>query len=400
MYDPDAVLQTVRTRYDNKWRTWVSGRPTDGFAFPLGAPSANTVAREAHAVRTWLGVWRKWAAGHPGISLRERSVKTTIGQQQIYTHLDIPSVDALAGLAVETRTHWRKANERYPKLRALGAVKSRINPHLKQIVDLDAYDFELLLHAAKWFIDNPRSGLTLRQVPVIGMHTKWLAKHRGLVLALVPAPDQVTEHMRFTDEDLEPQDLDQLGLKPLPSHVDVILTDPHDRARLYGLRHLRAPLDEIAALPLSPTKALVVENKETALPIPDADGLVVIHSLGNFLDVLPALPWLANAEVWYWGDLDRAGFTLLSRARSRIPSIRSLLMDRRTLQTHQDLTVDDTTTRVDAPDSTLTPSEQSTLAALSSSTPPRRLEQERLPWPYAATSLTSAGIAESRTQSA
>jgi hypothetical protein len=392
MRDPATILETARRRYDNGWRTWVVEPAAEAFSFPLGAPNAKTIARDRAAVSAWLRSWRNWAMKHPQTSLRTATVETLIGDQQIFTHLDIPSVEALADLASDTHDQWRTAGERYPQLRELGVAAGRVKPHLRQIVDLDHYDFELLLRAAKWFIDNPRSGLTLRQVPVIGMHTKWLAKHRRLVVAFLPERTNRIEQMRFTDDELEPQDLDLLGLKPLPSHVDIILTDPRDQERLHGLRHVRAPLDEIAELPIAPVRVLVVENKESALPITDADGLVVIHSLGNFLDVLAALPWLANAQTWYWGDLDRAGFTLLSRARSRVPSIRSVLMDQRTLDKHGDLAVDDTTTRVDTPDPTLAPPEQATLASLSTSTPPRRLEQERVPWLHAASELATASI--------
>lgn len=165
------------------------------------------------------------------------------------------------------------------------------------------------------------------------------------------------------DEEVDPEMLDALGLRPLPSHVDVILADPDDRRHVAGLRHLRAPIEEIAALPLTPATALVVENKETALPIPDRSGLVVIHSLGNFLDSLLALPWIP-ADVLYWGDLDRAGFTLLSRARTRLPTLRSVIMDRATLQEHGHLANNDPTERVEASDPTLTPEEPRTLEGL------------------------------------
>jgi hypothetical protein len=38
--------------------------------------------------------------------------------------------------------------------------------------------------AAAWFRVNSASGLTLRQVPIEGLHAKWLNTHRPLVTAL------------------------------------------------------------------------------------------------------------------------------------------------------------------------------------------------------------------------
>ena len=98
----------------------------------------------------------------------------------------------------------------------------------------------------------------------------------------------------------------------------MILADPVLRAAVGGLRQISAPVDELAGLQIRPDAILIVENKEPALAWSDTAGLVVIHSLGNHLDVLSRLPWIRHDYCWYWGDLDRHGFTLLSRARSRL----------------------------------------------------------------------------------
>ena len=245
---------------------------------------------------------------------------------------------------------------RWSRIRALPSrvAEERLRPFMHQVVDLEDADFEILLRAAVWFTENPRSGLTIRQVPVPGMGTKWLARNRRLVLACL----NITEQSRAPapDEELEQGDLDPLGLKALPVHVDVILADPADRALVGGLRHLRAPLPEVAALPVRPEITLIVENKESAYLVPDRPRTVVIHSLGNHLNILGEIGWLDGAHHLYWGDLDRAGFTLLSRARAQLPRLVSVLMDPATLEEHRTLAVQDET-RADAPDPNLTDSE-------------------------------------------
>ena len=248
---------------------------------------------------------------------------------------------------------------------------------MHQIVDLDDADFEILLRADRWFTENPRSGLTIRQVPIPGMGTKWLARNRRLVLACLNITEQ--SHAGEADEELEQDDLDPLGLKALPVHVDVILADPADRALVGGLRHLSAPLPEVDALPIHPETILIVENKESAYLVPDRPRTVIVHSLGNHLNVLDEIGWLDGARQLYWGDLDRAGFTLLSRARARLPRLVSVLMDPATFEEHRSLAVKDKT-RADIPDSNLTDNETVALAALSVEHDTyQRLEQERLP---------------------
>jgi len=107
---------------------------------------------------------------------------------------------------------------------------------------------------------------------------------------------------------------------------------------------------------------------------------VVIHSLGNHLDVLPRLPWIPPGRTWYWGDLDRHGFTLLSRARTMLPQLASLLMTPGDIATYQPLGVEEGLDRYDPPDATLTPAETSALAALQRGEERYlRIEQERIP---------------------
>lgn len=176
------------------------------------------------------------------------------------------------------------------------------------------------------------------------MRTKWLAHHRRLVLTLLnkttPGPSPYIDE---TVDDMPEAAFDALGLRAQPPQVLIILNDPADQARFGGLRHILAPLPELSNLPVHPEQVLVTENKEAALVVPNQAGLVVVAALGNHLNALNALAdltWIDSTEaVQYWGDLDRAGITLLSRARAIIPSLRSVLMDPDTLRRYQHLAV-------------------------------------------------------------
>lgn len=153
---------------------------------------------------------------------------------------------------------------------------------------------------------------------------------------------------------------------------------------------MQAPAPEIAGLRLKPRHVLIAENKESALIVPDAPGLVVIHSLGNNLEPLSGLSWLGKAECWYWGDLDRAGMTLLSRARVKIPRIRSLLMDSATLDTHEWLAVQEQD-KADRPADNLDEDEQVVAARLwDGNGSYLRLEQERISPTWALNAISRA----------
>jgi hypothetical protein len=180
--------------------------------------------------------------------------------------------------------------------------------------------------------------------------------------------------------DIPTGDLDALGLRPLPREISIVLVDPVLRAAVGGLRQITAPGDELARLQIHPDTVLIVENKEPALAWSDTTGLAIIHSLGNHLDVLHRLPWIPPSRCWYWGDLDRHGFTLVSRARTMVPQLASLLMEPGDIETYRPLGVEEDLDRYDQPDSTLTLTEASALAALKlTGGKYLRIEQERIP---------------------
>lgn len=377
MRHPAETIKKVTTRYWNTWRAWLDTPPAAPISFPLDPPTAASVSSQQEAVHEWLIAWRTWGTVHPYASMRATTLKTVFGRQDVVTHLDFPDIAALAAVTDTTNDHWERAQVRHGALGRLDLARGVVKPLLQALVSLDDADFAILLAAVDWFTANPRSGLTVRQVPVVGMHTKWLSRHRGLVWGLLGKPGATSTDGEEGD-DIPPEALDQLGLKPVPRHIDIILTDPNERRRVGGLRHLNAPPGELAALPIRPAMVLIVENKESALPIPDVPGLVVIHSLGNHLGVLAELPWIPD-QVLYWGDLDRAGMTLLSRARQVLPHLRSVLMDEHTLADHQHLAVADTT-KADSPSDTLHAQEVRVLGQINQGEVPLRLEQERIPW--------------------
>lgn len=392
MKTPTHITHQVTTRYWSKWRDWLVEPPAAAICFSLQPPTREQVTHQDKVVDVWLREWEQWQIQHPGGVLRPKTLETPFGPQQIKTHVDFASATALASTHPDTAAHWQRAQSRAQQTLGEGVITPDLRQQLPAIVDLADADYAILLAATTWFRHNPRSGLLPRQVPVEGMHTKWLAKHRRLVRAMLGMGSPTDSNSADANE-LASDDLDLLGLRALPPLVDLILNDSLDRVRVDELKHLRAPAPELARMALRPSVVLVVENKESALILPDRPGLVVVHSLGNHLGVLTTLPWLQDSQVMYWGDLDRAGLTLLSRARALIPTIRSVLMDVDTLSRYRHLAVPEHLARIDEPAPTLTPEERSTYEALldgHSFGEHLQLEQERLPEDYVLEQVANA----------
>ena len=106
---------------------------------------------------------------------------------------------------------------------------------------------------------------------------------------------------------------------------------------------------------------------------------IVVFGRGYAVDALGGLPWLADRDVVYWGDLDTHGFAILDRFRSTFPRVRSMLMDRETLLAHRAMWVVEKE-RHPGGLTRLTDGEARVFAELASDVhgPAVRLEQERI----------------------
>jgi hypothetical protein len=163
------------------------------------------------------------------------------------------------------------------------------------------------------------------------------------------------------------------------------------RARFGGLEDIEAPLEEIAQMALAPARVLVVENLETGLAMPSLPGAVCFMKLGNAATLLGAVPWVAAAKLYYWGNIDTHGFAILSRVRQQFPSIESLLMDETTLGVHRELCVAEPIPTLIADIAHLTEAEKTLYLKLCTAHKGKylRLEQERIYWLYARKALAT-----------
>ena len=185
---------------------------------------------------------------------------------------------------------------------------------------------------------------------------------------------------------------DLCGLRKPAHRLRVHVLCPELRKSIGGLRDIEAPVEELAALPIAPEAAIIIENLETGLALPDIPGAVAVMKLGNAVTALAALPWLAATKTVYWGDIDTHGFAILDRARSVLPHLRSVLMDEATLLAHRSMWGSEAAQCADAELPRLLEHERKVYLALRSQDygPNVRLEQERLPWVVAVEAVRAA----------
>lgn len=380
---PDDVRRRLERRFANQHREWLVGAGSWPLTYTIGAPSERQAREDAAGVRRWVEAWRGWR-GAGAVDWEDR-VWPRVGRQTLPVRIGFPSAIDVAD-AIGKRKRWYTAATRYQQLTeqwpAL-AGKPGVYRHFSSLAEYSQTDFDRLVSLLAWLEQNPSSGLYLRQLPIEGLHTKWIEQRTALVNDLVRS-------LRRTDE---PADLYALcGLKRQPHRLRLRVLCPELRRVVAGLADIEAPIEELSRVPLAPTKVIIAENLETGVALPELPGCVALMKLGHAVGLLRRLEWLRNIrKSIYWGDIDTHGYVALDRARRLLPELQSVLMDEATLLANRALWGEEQAQHPEI-ELCLRPEERTVYEALRAQTwgDRVRLEQERIPWHVAVRAITTA----------
>lgn len=369
MKNPTQVLADVTRRLRNTWHTDLTGHSTSWpHAFPLGAVTKADLEGNFADFQQRVRDWRDYAtANHLTLTTTSRRVHGTF--QTIPTHLTVPDIDTAARLAEgEWSTRLTRGRQR---LARLAEHADNLADPARLLRNIDPYpdlDFDLLLAAADWFHHHTATGLTPRQVPIPGLHAKWLDQHMRDLLTLTG---------RNT--------LDLLPRHPARIHFTYL--DPYHRAA-GGRLHDSATVGDTFSPAYQPRIVVISENKDTAIHFPALRGAIAVEGDGFGGKTAAAFGWLTGSErLYYWGDIDIHGYEILNGWRADGVAVTSILMDLVTYDEYEPfgtntdkrgnpLTAGD---RKDLP--RLTPSERAVYERLTDTgwAKHRRIEQERIP---------------------
>ncbi len=372
---PGDVAAKVRRRWDDGslLGAHAAGGPFQPIEVPLRGPKPSQVGDDLAAVRAWIADLDAGRGDDRCYSLVWQSIGgRQIGRNQVPVRAVVSSAAqawALLGVAPAVR----RLDALLDSAGGHPAVRQWIveNPH--RAIELAA-DMPRLIAAYQWLDDHRGSRKYLREISAPGVDTKFAERHRPVLAAMLAVPAG------------GPGFLAGLGLTGKPALVR--LRPAPSLGLPAPLTELAVRAEELAQLPVTPRVAVIVENEISYLSVAVPDDGVVIWGRGFDVDAVGRLPWLAGAEIRYWGDIDTHGFAILDRLRAWLPGARSVLMDRETLLAHRDRWVtEDRPTR--AVLSRLTADENDLYTELVADGLGERvrLEQERIDWEWASRGL-------------
>jgi hypothetical protein len=293
--------------------------------FSVGRAASADLGADFGTYVRQLGDWRDWAKTHDvELIYATRMVAGT--RQVAVSHIVIPDLDTAAHvvggawpeLIATARTRAAVLHHRFPN-----------QPNLHRAVlgatRLSNVDFDVLAHVCHYFLERaeqataagvPLVPLTPRQVPIEGVHAKWLDSHHGLVRTVTGLDD-----LTF--------------LPPHPARFHFTYLDP-DHLDAHGRRHDSYSDEDHLPLPYEPQVVLISENKDTAIGFPRVRGGIAIEGEGRGANTIASSPWVRSAPlVVYWGDLDQDGLEILNEFREKGLAVTSMLMDVETYRRYQ-----------------------------------------------------------------
>jgi hypothetical protein len=369
----------IRTRVRRRWddgsilRALAEASPFPIVDVALRGPKPGEIGDDLDAVRSWIAALEAGSRGGLQYTLRYAPVGgRLIGRNELPSRAIVESYEqaaALIGVGDQVQAYKTVLSvvAREPAVSAWVASKPL---RALEVADI----WPALLSAYLWLRRAQDSGRYLREITAPGVDTKFVERHRPLLAQLLGVPSSAPGFLRA------------LGLGAKPETLRLRVDPSLDLAA--GLSDLTARANELAMLKIAAKFAVIVENEITFLSVPvPAEGLV-LWGKGFEVDRAGSMPWLAGADIVYWGDLDTHGFAILDQLRAWLPQTRSMLMDRDTLLAHRDRWVVEASPTA-ARFNRLTVDEEALYHDLITDRLGRRirLEQERIDWAWVAERL-------------
>ncbi|GAA2529170.1 Wadjet anti-phage system protein JetD domain-containing protein [Rarobacter incanus] len=373
---PGDVAARVRRRWADGTllRALARGDALDPIEVPLRGPRASEIGDDVAAVRAWIAaVEAGGRAGRRYDLVWGQIGGRNFGRNRVPTRAVVGSFDQAwdllgEGAAIERFEAVLRVSRPHP------AVFEWVVQHPLRALDV-ADEFRDIVAAYVWLDAHRGSARYLREISAPGVDTKFAERHRRVLAQMLGVSGAADGFIA------------ELGLAARPGLVRMRVGAGVPGWPL-GLSEAAVRTAELAQVPLAPARALIVENEVTYLSVPVPDDGVVLWGRGFDVAQAGSLPWLSGIEVRYWGDLDTAGFGILSRLRARVPHAESVLMDRATLLEHRARWVrEPAPSRADLP--WLTAAERALYSDLVSDRfgPAVRLEQELIGWQWVLAAL-------------
>lgn len=370
-----AYDSELRKRLSKKVKEiWQSAMLDEAFSFRylLKPPvELSQSAGHIHEVNEWAAFWKQDNALWHLVTANKKA--GALGVQHGFPER-VEFSDAEAALRYlgewnrfkRLRDSCQRISRDYPELRSLCAA---YREDILGEVDMA----ESIWQLAAYFSGKYRTDCYLRELDIPHVDTKFIERHSRMVADLFYTLHPEVEGHNFKDL------CGQLHWQKKAPTPNIYVRSLDRQKTIGGLQDLMVTAAQLARLEVSFGKVFFTENKLNGYVFPEVeDGLIIFGAGNGVLADEVTIPWLEHhPELWYWGDMDRDGWRILSRVREKYPQVRSFLMNQELAEKYCHFMTADTGNAGEMP-ANLTGQEQACWEYLTS-LPTGRLEQEKIP---------------------
>ena len=332
MIGPKDISEWALAQYGNFLRSVIDGAPL----FPLRRDRLGRVPAFADPKEFAAAVEPLWRG-----SKQVRGVGYTVVLEERQRRKRAFQNEPVA-VVIETEDDYVELLEKREEVAKFRADVALIAERLPQglralrqspaVVIGNAGDWPGILEVAEYLKENPRPGCYVRALPV-QVPTKFIETHREAIELLLgalpecgydPAGRTFARRCGFAEEQ--------------PAIRGRFLCADLRRTCGFPTDDVVLRVESWAALTVpNGIRVAVCENRTNFLALPEMPGVLALWGEGGAVTgLLPRIPWLRQARVVYWGDLDPCGLGILAGLRQSLPDVVSILMDEATLVRHSD----------------------------------------------------------------
>lgn len=344
------------------------------FSYKLTPPvELSKCAGRIHEVNAWAAFWKQ--SNMPWILKKANRKAGIMGMQNDFpVKAEFTDAESALRYLGEWKDFTRlqeccqKLLTDYPQLRGICA-------EFRKDILRDKHMAENIWQLACYFSGSYRENCYVRELDIPHVDTKFIEDNGKLTAKIFYALHPECEGRSYKDL------CEQLHWQTQAPTPNIYLRSLDEKKSIGGLQELMVTSDQLSRLAVSFSRIFITENKVNGFVFPPVkDGLIIFGAGNGVIAGEEKISWLEHQpQLWYWGDMDRDGWRILSRVREKYPKVRSFLMKREMAEKYRHFMVADNGSAGERP-ANLTVEEQECwdyLAAQPAGA--NRLEQEKIP---------------------
>jgi hypothetical protein len=288
---------------------------------PLSLPIFNEVIQsflaneKTNSKCGWTIEWKEWKDKKFGDQARPS--KVTIETEADFLHLLQKEKEVLKfKQLLQQLIDWSPAIQNW-----------LVENHIKILSEENSW--KGICDVVNYLLQNDVSDYYLRSLPV-PVHTKFIGQHEATILSMLKylSPERFSLEVKSLEE--------ALALKSKQFLFTVKwLDDALAKSYNIDLEIMGITLSGLQQLDNNVKEIWLVENETNLYLVPKRKNALAICSRGFAVNLLKDIPLFEKVKLFYWGDLDMHGFTILHQCRAIYHHVTSVMMDVETITFHR-----------------------------------------------------------------